>query len=160
RASPNNSMRSVDEARLVACGQAGPVLRIALLPQLGPTSGPSPMLRGDSSSVADLEALAELQLLEGQEYLYEWTAMPDTVAAVQTEPTELFHPDTKDGFRGRLRPGLATGTIAVQLNCGEIALAQFEIEVRSRKLHYLSEYRWMLRDIASQMTELVMERFA
>ncbi|MFP3559727.1 DUF2357 domain-containing protein, partial [Paraburkholderia sp. SIMBA_049] len=39
-------------------------------------------------------------------------------------------------------------------------LGQMELEVRSRKLSYLSEYRWMLRDIAERMTELVMDRFA
>jgi len=33
-------------------------------------------------------------------------------------------------------------------------------EVRSRKLDYLSQYRWMLRDIAEQLSELIMQRFA
>src|SRR2546421_437073 len=33
------------------------------------------------------------------------------------------------------------------------------VEVRSRKLGYQSEYRWMLRDIAEHMTEIVMDRF-
>ena len=34
------------------------------------------------------------------------------------------------------------------------------LEVRSRKLDYLKQYRWMLRDIASAVSEVVMERFA
>ena len=33
-------------------------------------------------------------------------------------------------------------------------------EVRSRKLDYLTHFRWMLRDIADEIAEVVMERFA
>ena len=39
-------------------------------------------------------------------------------------------------------------------------VGRLECEVRSRTLAYRSDYRWMLRDIADRMTELVMERFA
>jgi Domain of unknown function (DUF2357)/PD-(D/E)XK nuclease superfamily len=34
------------------------------------------------------------------------------------------------------------------------------VEVQSRKLGYLAEYRWMLRDLTSDATSLVLERFA
>ncbi|WP_412022788.1 DUF2357 domain-containing protein [Burkholderia cepacia] len=76
------------------------------------------------------------------------------------DPEEVFQPDTVDGVSGRLRPGLATGTMRVVLRTDISTLGQMELEVRSRKLSYLSEYRWMLRDIAGRMTELVMDRFA
>jgi predicted component of viral defense system (DUF524 family) len=50
--------------------------------------------------------------------------------------------------------------LRVTLRQNDSTLGELELEVRSRKLHYRSEYRWMLRDIADHMTELVMQRFA
>jgi uncharacterized protein len=101
-----------------------------------------------------------IEVLESQEYRYEWLGLDPTVERVQVDPEELFQPDTVNGRTGRLRPGLSTGAMQVVLRTGERILGQLEIEVRSRKLSYLSEYRWMLRDIAERMTELVMDRFA
>src|SRR6188474_2347502 len=149
-------MRAVSEANVMALGPDGSacaVLRITLLPQSTPNGAVPPLLesqRGD----ADHDSLAAVQLHEGHEYLYQWTELPREVLAVKTDPVEVFQPDTRDGLKGRLRPGLSTGIIVIQLNCGEASLAQCDIEVRSRKLHYLSEYQWMLRDIADQMAEL------
>jgi predicted component of viral defense system (DUF524 family) len=133
-------------------------LKVALLPR-DYSASPPPLLEADASYIAEY-SLAPVQLLEGQEYLYEWEGIPAEIDRVTTDPEEAFQPDTADGFRGRLRPGLSTGTLQVCLRTGEQELGQLELEVRSRKLHYLSEYRWMLRDIADQMTELVMDRFA
>ena len=155
-------MRAVKETSVRARGAEGrtcAVLRIALLPHAVSTGGPPPLIEADPNSDEDRESLAAVQLLEGHEYLYEWTSLTGP-GAVRTDPQEAFQPDSGDGLKGRLRPGLSTGIMAIQLNRGETMLAQFDVEVRSRKLHYLSEYRWMLRDIADQMTELVMERFA
>lgn len=94
------------------------------------------------------------------EYRYTWEHVPSNVGNLIADPEEIFQPDTLDGRSGRLRPGLATGTVRVLLRCDVGSLGQMEFEVRSRKLSYLSEYRWMLRDIAERMTELVMDRFA
>jgi len=134
-------------------------LRIALLPQATVTSGPAPLVLA-SGEPAKEDVLAPVQLLEGHEYLYAWDTLPLGVTHVTTDPHEAFQPDTKDGLKGRLRPGLATGLLTVRLRSGEAEVAQLDLEVRSRKLSYLTEYRWMLRDIADQMTELIMERFA
>jgi predicted component of viral defense system (DUF524 family) len=101
-----------------------------------------------------------VELLEGMEYRYVWEDVHPDVQRLTTDPEEIFQPDTIDGKSGRLRPGLATGTIRVVLRADDNDLGQLEFEVRSRKLSYLSEYRWMLRDIAERMTELVMDRFA
>lgn len=94
------------------------------------------------------------------EYRYTWECVPPDVDSLIADPEEVFQPDSCDGRTGRLRPGLATGTIRVAARAGANMLGQLELEVRSRKLTYLSEYRWMLRDIAERMTELVMDRFA
>lgn len=94
------------------------------------------------------------------EYRYTWVTIGLGDGPLVTDPEEVFQPDTLEGMSGRLRPGLATGTIRVVLRTDISTLGQLELEVRSRKLSYLSEYRWMLRDIAERMTELVMDRFA
>ena len=155
-------MPAVNEARVAARTADGVIqgyLRIALLPKQERSLAAPLMDLGDEAR--DSDSLPPIQLLEGYEYRYEWEALPDTISPVSTDPEEAFQPDSIDGLKGRLRPGLATGTLQVQLRSGGGAsLGQLELEVRSRKLHYLSEYRWMLRDIADQMTELVMDRFA
>ena len=101
-----------------------------------------------------------MELLEGMEYRYTWKNLAPGIGSITADPEEIFQPDTVEGLSGRLRPGLSTGTVRVVLREGPVVLGQQEIEVRSRKLTYLSEYRWMLRDIAERMTELVMDRFA
>jgi predicted component of viral defense system (DUF524 family) len=153
-------MPAVSEVRVpvrstdgLTCGY----LRIALLPR-GELLGPPPLL--DTSRDEGDAALAPIQLLEGFEYRYEWEQLPNAPIKVSVDPEEIFQPDTIDGRTGRLRPGLSTGTLQIAVRNGELTLGQLELEVRSRKLSYLSEYRWMLRDIADQMTELVMDRFA
>lgn len=102
-------------------------------------------------------ALSLVQVEEGREYLYEWIGPQDSVFM---EPAEVFLPDSASGKRGRLRTGLNTGLLQVQVQLNGIWEGGLELEVRSRKLDYLSEYQWMLRDIASWMAELVMSRFA
>ena len=154
-------MPAVAELRAPARSSIGTtcgVLRIAVLPKQK-AIGLAPLVeRAGDASVG--EDLAPYQLVEGIEYRYEWEEVPANVLTVETDPEEIFQPDTKDGKKGRLRPGLFVGTIQVVLRNGTATLGQLELEVRSRKLNYLSEYRWMLRDIANQMTELVMDRFA
>jgi predicted component of viral defense system (DUF524 family) len=112
---------------------------------------------------ADLEngvspLVAPVQLLEGAEYRYVWKLVSD--ATIEVQPAEVFQADTKDGRSGRIRPGLYTGAMRVSLRQNGTEVGGLELEIRSRKLNYLDEYRWMLKDIADQMTELVMDRFA
>ena len=69
-------MRAVKETSVTARGVDGrtcAVLRIALLPHAGSTGGPPPLIEADPNSDEDRESLAAVQLLEGHEYLYEWT---------------------------------------------------------------------------------------
>jgi hypothetical protein len=142
---------------LDANGSLGGCLRVAVLPQRVNASSAS-LWGPDDSSVAR-DGVSALEIVEGYEYRYEWQ-LGATIEHVQTDPVELFQPDSWKGLTGRLRPGLATGAIQVSLRTNERVLGRLEIEVRSRKLAYQSEYQWMLRDIAAQMTELIMDRFA
>ena len=129
---------------------------IALLPRA--ESVPAPLI--DDTGLLDIdESVAPVQLLESHEYRYEWELDAD-LSDIATDPEEVFQPDAPDGKKGRLRPGLATGLLRVVLRSGTTVIGEAELEVRSRKLAYRSEYRWMLRDIADLMTELVMQRFA
>jgi predicted component of viral defense system (DUF524 family) len=104
------------------------------------------------------ESLAAIQLLEGTEYRYEFGVVDPR--AIVTDRPELFEPDDRTGRAGRLRPGLSTGTVPIGIRVGEELVAKVSLEVRSRKLDYLSQYRWMLRDLAESMAEIIMERFA
>ena len=153
-------MRAVSEASVPLHGPTGDIaarLCIAVLPRRG-ASPNATLWSADTSASIDLASAVEL--LEGMEYRYTWEDIQADVGSLIADPEEIFQPDTVEGKSGRLRPGLATGTIRVALRTEAGSIGQLELEVRSRKLSYLSEYRWMLRDIAARMTELVMDRFA
>ncbi|HEY3367280.1 MAG TPA: DUF2357 domain-containing protein [Symbiobacteriaceae bacterium] len=100
------------------------------------------------------------QIREGTEYLYRIHLDNAATGDVDLEPRELFSADTPDWRQGRLRPRLATGTLTVTVRVGEQVMGHALLEVRSLKLGYLQEYRWMLEYLAEKLTEVVMERFA
>jgi predicted component of viral defense system (DUF524 family) len=115
----------------------------------------------DWSAIPDRDpSLEAIQLLEGHEYLYQIDLTDAPTAVIDTDRPEVFYPDSQRGDRGRLRPGLYTGTLNVAIRADGQTIGTLAFEVRSRKLDYLSQYRWMLRDIAEQLSELVMQRFA
>ncbi|WP_080432163.1 DUF2357 domain-containing protein [Burkholderia ubonensis] len=154
-------MRAVSEAFALLRDSAGNItarLHIAVLPRR--STAPCATLWAPNSAETAIEPAGTVELLEGMEYRYSWENFGSDVGCLIADPEEVFQPDSVDGTSGRLRPGLATGTIRVVLRTDVGTLGQMELEVRSRKLSYLSEYRWMLRDIAERMTELVMDRFA
>jgi len=130
-------------------------LQVALLPGKA-TGKPQPLVCVPATDAGD-ESVSQVQLLEGAEYRYVLLTTRHTGAWL--EPREVFQPDTEDGLTGRVRPGLFTGSLKVALRQIDCTLGEATVEVRSRKLNYLSEYRWMLSDIANHMTELVMDRF-
>jgi predicted component of viral defense system (DUF524 family) len=153
-------MTAVDEVLLPVFARNGHPnvhLRIALLPTTHSASGDA--LRFVQFGETSDDLTPAVQLLEGCEYVFEWQDLPAGHSQILSEPREVFQPDSPDGTRGRLRPNLFTGTMAISLLLGGEVFGRAEVEVRSRKLAYLSEYRWMLRDIAEHVTELVMDRF-
>ena len=134
-------------------------ITIHLLPDDG-TADPAPLL--DRSGDPELEpGMASVQLLEGHEYRYAFELDSDAPPGpVSTDRPEIFRPDTSSGQTGRIRPGLYTGTLPVNVCVGGRHLGSFELEVRARKLDYLSHYKWMLRDLADVFAEAIMRRFA
>jgi predicted component of viral defense system (DUF524 family) len=152
-------MPRVKEATvLLAPTACGVTLYVSLLPRAMDSDAPL-LLDGEAAAQGE-HPVPATQLLEGAEYFYEWRGLPAKVNAVTAEPVEVFQPDDPSGLRGRLRPGLHTGTLTATLIADCASLGNLELEVRARKLTYRQEYRWMLRDIANQVTELVMDRFA
>jgi predicted component of viral defense system (DUF524 family) len=98
-------------------------------------------------------------LLEDSEYLYEVSMGGVTANAVRIEPREIFDPDDASGWRGRIRTRSFTGTVFCDVVAGANR-GTVKLEVRSRKLRYRDEYRWMLHGIAAEGAELLMRRFA
>jgi hypothetical protein len=133
-------------------GREAGALLVRLRPGVDESRTPAPLLLEPSS-----EELESVQLLEGQEYRY---TVQGIEPQIRIEPSELFFPDDQDGLQGSLRPGLSTGRVPVLVSSDNVEVARGVFEVRARKLDYLRHYRWMLRDIAELMTEVVMERFA
>jgi predicted component of viral defense system (DUF524 family) len=141
-------------------GQVQGALCVKLLPtrdEHGP--GPEPLidLQKAPHEAAPMEPV---QLLESEEYLYEINVNLSGEKFIKTDKPEILNPDTTKGDRGRLRTGNHTGCLPVRIFVGDLALGQVSFEVRSRKLDYLSHYRWMLENITGSFSEVVMERFA
>jgi len=96
-----------------------------------------------------------VQLLEGVEYRYVVEGLEGEVAC---GPEAVFTPDDRSGRTGRLRPRLNVGRMELTVRHGDRTL-RGAVEVRARKVDYLRDYRGMLRDLATIMTEVVMRRF-
>jgi predicted component of viral defense system (DUF524 family) len=126
-------------------------LRISELPHLGGS-----LISGDDRSRDQMESAC---LLEAKEYRYQWLLERQS-SAVATDRLELFIPDDITGLTGRLRTGLFVGTLPVRLSNGGESVGACELEIASAKLNYLSDYRWMLRDIAAIGSMLVSAPFA
>jgi uncharacterized protein len=142
---------------LPSTNNEAPVLRVYRLPKRRDPQIPE--LWAATTAVRTESGVPAFEVVEGNEYRFEWISAAGERSFI-TEPQELFEADDPTGRTGRLRPRLSTGTVDASLFVGRERLVTFSFEVRSRKLDYKSEYRWMLRDVAEHMTELVMQRFA
>ncbi len=103
-----------------------------------------------------------LQILEGTEYYYAWEleeSRKEHKSTLRVDIHEVFHPN-EDCRAGRLRPRLETGTLSGKLYDETGFIGSFELEVRSKKLGYLDEYQWMLRDITETFSDVILQRFA
>jgi predicted component of viral defense system (DUF524 family) len=136
-------------------GREGGLVEIALLPSTSRGRVPLIDLREDPPE----DDLEPVQLLEDHEYRFVVTPSRP-VGNVLSDRPEVVVADSPDGLTGRLRPGSHTGRLSLGFGDHHAALGEAAVEVRSRKLGYLADYRWMLRDIAEAMSEVIMERFA
>ena len=100
-------------------------------------------------------------LTEGSTYAYELTAVDGTSAIVATiEPQELFEPDRPSALRGRLHLNNRAGVLVIRVTTANGESFNVSTDVASAKLQYDKEYRWMLRDITSELAEAAVARFA
>src|ERR1700736_252549 len=152
-------MRAVEAATVPVVDSRGSTssgLNIRLLPgnQVG-QQWPLVDCREDTQRT---DGSADIQLLEDGEYLYEFEGIES--GAIETDRADVLYPDTKEGNRGRVRPGSRVGTLPITVLAQGKEIGTATVEIRSRKLGYDTEYQWMLRDIADVASELMMERFA
>lgn len=120
-------------------------------------SGGPPLIVDVRNEQSELD-IEPVRLLEGIEYRYV-VELADTPGRIENDHPEIFVADDQSGRTGRLRPrqrvGLLRARFAINGYVGTAA-----VEVRARRLDYLSEFRWMLRDIADVCTETLLESFA
>jgi hypothetical protein len=113
----------------------------------------------NASGAVDQEPGVEaIRIMEGGEYRYAIHIVGDAGAIAVDR--ETFSPDDRSERRGRVKAGLRTGRLRLGMKVGAERVEAAPIEVLSRKLDYLTHYRWMLDAIASLGTGLVIERFA
>lgn len=143
---------------LDAAGLKKGTIQVSLLPRRAESGKVHPLL--DESAVEErLKDMPAAQLLEGEEYRFT-ISLPTTASVITTDRPEIFEPDTEGGTAGRLRPRLYTGTLPVSIFADGAMVGTSSFEVRSKKLDYGKHFNWMLRDLANEAAELVMERFA
>lgn len=112
-------------------------------------------LRDASPSMSPVAA--PVQLLEEISYDYEISGYDSEVVGL--EPTDRVQ-WSRSPINGRLDVGRATGTLRFEAHLSGNRTASCELEVRSRKLDYETEYRDMLLRIAQESAALVQQHFA
>jgi len=132
--------------------------------RINPTSRPSAddpvLLQVVDADLAAEQGCERVQLLEGREYRYEISGL-DEFRPIETDLDDIIVPDhPDDGRSGHLKPGNRVGLLPVQLSSSGVPIGQFAVEIRSRKLDYLTDFRWMLRDIAAQSVGMLLQDFA
>src|SRR5207302_10890614 len=130
-------------------------IRLSLLPAEREDSGRLLDLRDDEPG----DGMLPVRLVEDSEYVYSLETV-ESAGLVRLQPSEMFSADDSTGTRGRLRTGSYVGVLPVEVQVAGQPTGRTRLEVRSRKLGYLDEYRYMLRDLSNEAVALVLERFA
>ncbi len=152
-------MTDLSEAALELLGTDGPLV-MRIFPTTSRATGMPEPLRVVDRATASEEGTETVQILEGTEYSYEIEGLPNSVV-LTSDIRELLIPDkVGDGRKGHLRPGNRVGLLPLQLQSGNRTIGRAALEVRSRKFDYVSHFRWMLRDIATQSIAALLQRFA
>lgn len=98
-----------------------------------------------------------LQLMEDVEY--EYVLSVHGAEVVRLQPQSFWSGMAEVPLHGRLKPRRWIGTAELRVECST-GKAVLPIEVRSRKLLYRSEYRWMLAGISDKLVDLVLHAFS
>jgi uncharacterized protein len=101
--------------------------------------------------------VADVQLLEDAEYEYLFAGV---TGRITTDHADVFSANRPPSMGGRLKPWRNTGTVTARVRVDDQELGTVSFEVRSRKLNYKNEYRWMMRDLAEGVAEAMLMRFA
>ncbi|MBK9267050.1 MAG: DUF2357 domain-containing protein [Polyangiaceae bacterium] len=154
-----SEVKSVELPILDEWGHERGRVKIAILPSSRYQRTPRLLIdtRGETQDLDD--DLESVRLVEAAEYVYV-IDVPNARGPFDTDHPEMFFADTEFGDRGRLRTGEYTGAVDVTVIAASKDVGKICFEVQSTKLDYMSDYRWMLRDIAEACTDLVMDRFA
>jgi predicted component of viral defense system (DUF524 family) len=97
-----------------------------------------------------------VQLLEGRSYEYELDVAP--TYAVRLRETAAIQPSRLSDRLGRIEPGLSTGLLPIILESesGD-EVGHTAVEVRTNKLDYHRDYRFMLEYIAEKSIGLLLD---
>ena len=99
-----------------------------------------------------------VRCLEETSYDYSIELNDGSITAV--EPQELLSESADGMHRGRLQTGRSTGTVRVAVHSSSGKRGWCDLEVRSRKLDYESEFQHMLLRLAEEGAELLQSAFA
>lgn len=94
---------------------------------------------------------AKWQLLEGEEYEYEFSD-----SNFYLKEHELVFPSRSSSSRGLIKTGIYVGCLTLCVTNKSGFETEVSFEVRSVKVDYREDYRTMLHDITSHFTDLVM----
>ncbi len=95
---------------------------------------------------------AEIQLLEGCSYEYKLSHNFNF-----RDLSGIIRPSKLNPSSGRLTPGNYVGTLTLDILDESSSLSiQFQLEVRSNKIHYREDYRYMLEYITKNCTDLLL----
>lgn len=96
-----------------------------------------------------------IQLLESRIYDF---ALANTPTGAILDESRVVQANRVNPMLGRIEPGLATGLLTLQLvDEDRRPIAAANVEVRTNKIGYHTEYRRMLDDIADASTALLMD---
>ena len=143
-------MTSVCPFVMRAVGHA-PLIRLWRVGARSARSGDTTVVRDDGRPT----------LIEGASYAYELGPAEGVgTLAATVEPEELFEPDRPGASRGRLRLNSRAGVLVIGVTPAGGPPCSAVVDVASAKLQYDNEFRWMLRDITSELSEAAVARFA
>lgn len=109
--------------------------------------------------VAEDSGLDQVRLLEEISYRYE-IELENEGPIAYVEPQEVFSANTAERIEGRISTGRTVGTIRVEVGTERDGRLTCDLEVRSRKLDYETEYRRMMLRLAQEGAELLQSSFA
>ena len=127
--------------------------------EIYPESSTAKLYEQDSSSIN----ASRFHLVEGCSYTYECTSNDGNTYQLEVINEIITHHRSENHKNeGRITTGIYVGTLTLSIYniaTNEI-FGKFEVEIRSTKSEYETDYRQMLGDIAEYYTDLVLQQCA